>query len=112
MAKTKRATNKVAHGRRYSDAVKKRILDFVEEVNSERGRGGISAAAKKFGASPLSISNWIKESGGTVRSVVRGGSKARDRVLHELTTLNRTIAKRRQELDALEKRFGKLKASL
>ena len=115
MAKTKSAGDKGVHGRRYSDTMKRRVIDFVTEVNLEKGRGGIAAAAKKFGASPLSISNWIKESGANVKAAITGGQRGRgdrDKVLHELTVLNRTIAQRREELEKLEARFEKLKASL
>lgn len=69
-AKKKAAKGKVAHGKRYSDAVKSRVIEFVNQINSEKGRGGISAAAKKFGASPLSISNWVKKGRPTVKAAV------------------------------------------
>jgi cell division protein FtsB len=42
----------------------------------------------------------------------RPRSGSRDNILHELTSLNRTITKRRRELDELEARFAKLKAAL
>ena len=116
-AKKKAAKGKVAHGKRYSDAVKSRVIEFVNQINSEKGRGGISAAAKKCGASPLSISNWVKKGRSTVKAAVaKAGSRprsgSRDNILHELTSLNRTITKRRRELDELEARFAKLKAAL
>ena len=52
-------------GIRYSDAQKKEVVDFVIEYNSANGRGGQSAAAKKFKITPLTISAWIKASGST-----------------------------------------------
>ena len=112
----KKASQKLVHGKRYSDEVKARVVAFVNQINSKKGRGGISAAARKFGASPLSISNWIKGesgdgSGASGKAGSRGGSE-RDKVLRELTVLNQTIAERRQELDFLEAGFEKLKATL
>ena len=49
-----------AKGRRYSIKEKQEILDFVDQVNAEKGRGGQSAASKKFTISPLTISAWIR----------------------------------------------------
>ena len=58
---TKKApTKKAAKGKRYTKAEKAKILAFVES----QGRGGQSKAAKKFGVSPLTISNWRKSVGG------------------------------------------------
>ena len=50
-------------GKRYSDAQKKDVVDFVVAVNTSKGRGGLSAATQKFGISPLSISSWLRKSG-------------------------------------------------
>lgn len=41
-------------GRRYTDAQKKKILDFV----AKQGRGGVTAAQKKFGVSYIAIARW------------------------------------------------------
>lgn len=113
---TKKAAKKKANtAKRYSDAEKQDIVSFVQEINEEKGRGGVTAAAKKYGASPLSISKWLAESEGGVsvsRSSKSGPSNGRDKVLNELSSLNKTIAKKRKELDGLEARFEKLKSSL
>lgn len=50
-------------GVRYSDTQKKEIVDFVSQYNSKNGRGGQSAAAKKFNVTQLTISAWLKSSG-------------------------------------------------
>ena len=55
-------------GKRYTDQEKAEILAFAEA----QGRGGASAAAKKFKVSPLTISNWRKAAGTT--GVVRAKS--------------------------------------
>lgn len=51
-------------GVRYTDAQKKEVVDFVAKYNSENGRGGQSAAAKKFKVTQLTISAWLKAFGG------------------------------------------------
>lgn len=50
-------------GVRYSDAQKKQVVDFVVQYNSKNGRGGQSAASKKFKITPLTIAVWIKSVG-------------------------------------------------
>lgn len=74
---------------------------------------------KKFGASALTIASWVKAaSGGAKASKGRGVANGRlsdgkrGSVLAELSKLDQIIAGKRKELDALEARFQKLKASL
>lgn len=62
-------------GVRYTDAQKKEIVDFVSQYNSEKGRGGQSAASKKYKVTPLTISAWLKAAG--VKSKGAGKSKAK-----------------------------------
>jgi transposase-like protein len=52
-----------ATGIRYSDTQKKEVVNFVAQYNSANGRGGQSAAAKKFKVTPLTISAWLKSAG-------------------------------------------------
>jgi transposase-like protein len=58
-------TKKVAPtGVRYTDAQKQEVVDFVAKYNSENGRGGQSAAAKKYNITQLTIAAWLKAFGG------------------------------------------------
>lgn len=52
-------------GKRYTDEQKREILGFV----NSRGRGGISAAGKKFGVSYIALRRWMNGAG--VRKSVR-----------------------------------------
>jgi len=61
--KKKTAGKAVSTGIRYSDALKKQVIEFVEKHNSEKGRGGQSAAAAKFKITPLTIATWLKAAG-------------------------------------------------
>ena len=111
---SKKASTK---GKRYTAEEKQEIVAFVNEHNAANGRGGATAASKKFGASQLSIAAWVKAgpASGKPAKGVRGASVAtgkRSGVLAELAKLDGVIAGKRKELDALEARFQKLKASL
>ncbi|HVJ44762.1 MAG TPA: HAD-IB family phosphatase, partial [Luteolibacter sp.] len=65
------SSKKTSKGKRYSAEEKGDIVAFVEKHNAENGRGGQSAAAKKFGISQLTIASWLK-SGGASTGAKRG----------------------------------------
>ena len=123
---TKPAAKKAAKasskkGKRYSDAEKKKIIDFVNAHNAEKGRGGAAAASRKFKLSQLTIGNWLKKGGAAparkaaARKSARGraaGGGSRSSVLSQLSKLDAQIASKRRELDALEAKFASLKGSL
>lgn len=110
--------SKKAKGKRYSAEEKQQILDFVAEVNGEKGRGGQSAAAKKFGISQLTISNWIKAGGSPAaakkarRGVKSSTGDGVGKAIEKLGELHKEIASRRKELQALEVQFEELKAKI
>lgn len=111
------ASKKASKGKRYTAEEKQQIVDFVNKHNAASGRGGATAASKKFGVSQLTVASWLKISGADkVGNGRKGGKSAaagkRSGVLAELSKLDGVIAAKRKELDALEARFQKLKANL
>lgn len=121
--KTAKKATKAAgkKGKRYTDAEKQAVIDFVNSHNAAKGRGGAAAASRKFKVSQLTIGAWLKKSGKkpgravAVKKVARaratsGGS--RSSVLAQLSKLDAQIAAKRKELDALESKFASLKAGL
>ena len=51
-------------GKRYTAEEKQEILNFINEHNlANKGRGGQTAAATKFGVSQLTLAGWLKKSG-------------------------------------------------
>ena len=61
--KSKKSDVNASKGKRYSADERAKILAVVHEVNAKRGRGGVTAAAAKFGVSPLTISHWLRNVG-------------------------------------------------
>lgn len=59
-------------GRRYTEAEQKKVVDFV---NKHPGRGGISAAQKKFGVSYVALRRWMNRSNGKAPDSRLIGSK-------------------------------------
>jgi hypothetical protein len=111
------AAKKAPKGKRYTAQERQQVVDFVNQHNEANGRGGATAASKKFGVSQLTVASWLKSGGGdSVRNGRKGAKMAasgsRSSVLAELSKLDGVIAAKRKELDVLEARFQKLKASL
>lgn len=121
-AKTKEKKSR----KRYSSDEKKEIVDFVLNHDGENGRGGKSAAVKKFGISPISLATWIKESGSPAPSGKERGRKPGSKnvakpnassgnftaKLKELTEVAAEIDKAESDLEQLRKKFQALKAAL
>ena len=115
-------------GKRYTPAEKQNIVSFVEEYNSTNGRGGQSAASKKFGISQLTISSWLKAAGGAatpataaatpakrgrkpgkVAATTKGSMNAK---LNELLSIGNEIETPEKALEGLKAKFNSIKASL
>jgi len=48
---------------RYEQSKKDEVVAFIEQYNAEHGRGGQSAASKKFGINPITIKSWLEKAG-------------------------------------------------
>ena len=101
---TKKApSKKAAKGKRYTKAEKAKILAFVES----EGRGGQSKAAKKFGVSPLTISNWRKSKGGAPskpKATVKASSDPWTKMVaikKDIDIMEAKLAKKKEELRKL-----------
>lgn len=123
------SSKKTNKGRRYSAEEKQDIVNFVTEYNEKNGRGGQSAASKKFNVSPLTISSWLKSSGKAPAKKKRGrkASKAAKGVkapaaatasgpigkkLDQLQKLHDDIERTEAHLNKLRAQFDSLKSSL
>lgn len=119
-SKTKEGAKGSAKGKRYSAAEKEEILNYVEKVNAEKGRGGQSAASKKYKISPLTISSWLKARGGAgatapARSTGGAGGSVSGPIgkkLAKLQGLHDQIDRTEKELAKLRAQFDALKGSL
>lgn len=102
----------IVRGKRYSAEEKSKIVSFVESHNAANGRGGQSAAAKKFGVSQLTVSGWLKGSGTATRSTKTSSKGGFQSKLTALSTLSLEIEKLEKELSAKRAKFDSIKASL
>lgn len=97
--------NKVVRGQKYSKEAKAEIIEFVNNYNSENGRGGNTAAVKKYGISQITIANWMRKT--SKLSVSNVQSK-----LETMIALGSEIAKLERDLKAKIAKFEALKNSL
>ena len=124
MAKKKNATKKPStkkagskKGVRYSDSKKAEVVQFVQDYNQANGRGGQSAAVKKYGVSALTVSKWSKKDGkGPQKDPAAPKKKAvptksASSASGTEAKLKRMIAIQ-QELSGLRQEFDLLKQSL
>lgn len=86
-AAAKKSSPKTA--RRYTDPEKAEVVQFVLNHDKAHGRGGQSAAVKKFGVSQLTVAKWLKDAGSKeasapataqTKAVVRKKAPVRKRV--------------------------------
>ncbi len=111
MASRKKAT--AARARRYTLPEREKILKYVEEVNSQKGRGGQTAAVQKFGVSALTITSWMRKrpaAGGD--EVLNSSSNGTGGTLAKLAAIHAAIVAKEKEIAALRVQFNKLKTSI
>lgn len=114
-AKSQNTVN-ASKGRRYSLKEKQEIIAYVDKVNAEKGRGGQSAACKKYNLSPLTISSWVRSgitANGDAPALSAGASAGPiGKKLAQLQSLHDQIVKAEKELGKLRSQFNALKGAL
>ncbi len=102
----------IVRGKRYTAEEKSKIVSFVESYNASNGRGGQSAASKKFGISQLTVSSWLKGAGVPASKSKASGKGGLQGKLSTLLTLEQDISKLEKELTTKRAKFDSIKASL
>jgi transposase-like protein len=102
----------IVRGKRYTAEEKSKIVSFVESYNTSNGRGGQSAASKKFGVAQLTVSSWLRTAGSSTRRSKVSGKGSMQGKLTNLLSLGQDIAKLEQELNSKRAKFDSIKASL
>lgn len=105
---------KKTKGKRYTAEEKQEVLDYVASVDSDKGRGGVAAAARKFGITPLTVTAWKKRANGETSGpsgskVAARGATSQSRVLHRLAEILDEIETKKNQVAELEKEYSKLK---
>ncbi|MDP0489439.1 MAG: hypothetical protein Q7Q71_00125 [Verrucomicrobiota bacterium JB023] len=95
--------------RRYTDAEKAEILQYVRKVNSEKGRGGVSAAVRHFGISPITVNSWLRSQKETGVGAPLPKSATAVEIYQRLADLHSSMEAKRAELDAMQSEYDDLK---
>lgn len=106
-----KSTAAKGRGVRYSDELKKDVVDFVTAYNQKNGRGGQSAAARKFKITILTVSSWLKGSGSAPAKASKASGPLTNKV-KALLDLGDRIRKAEAELRKLQDQYGSLSASI
>ena len=95
--------------KRYSEAEKKEILDFIEK----QGRGGQSKAVEKYGVTAATIASWRKKAGASpVTSGKGGGESSALKAVEDLARILKEIAATEEKLGKLKKDYKKAKSKI
>lgn len=97
---TRKAGRKSPQGTRYTDDQKQAVLAYVTAVNAKKGRGGMSAAAKKFKVTPLTVSTWIRKFGTGGSAPAPAAPKNNAKLLARLAKAEAIIASIKTQLGA------------
>ena len=107
---------------RYEQKKIDEVVAFVAEFNKENGRGGQSAAVKKFGINPITIASWLKKAGvktpgkkkgkkGGTTTKPKSGKKASASV-KSVTDVLKRMQDIQSEIDSLRSEFDALKGKI
>ena len=72
---------------RYTQKKKDAVVAFVQQHNESNGRGGQSAAVKKFNINPITIRSWMEKAG-----VVPPGKTAKKRKISRKAAKKSAVA--------------------
>ncbi|MEX2579421.1 MAG: hypothetical protein WD342_10215 [Verrucomicrobiales bacterium] len=118
--------------KRYDQKTKDEVVSFIENYNTEHGRGGQAAASKKYNLNPITIKSWLQKAGvktpGKSGKKTRGGARkakaartpqatGTSQAAPQKTSVSGTRAlekmiKIRDQIASLEREYDELKAKL
>lgn len=104
---------------RYDKKTKDQVVKFVREFNEKNGRGGQSAAVKKWSLNPITVRSWLDKAGVATpgkkgKKRVRAAGKppaAASRMNSRIASLRR-MADLQEKIAVLQAEYDSLKATL
>jgi len=109
--------------KRYDQKTKDEVVAFIQKYNDENGRGGQSAAAKKYKLNPITVRSWMERAGVATpgkssKRKKRAGRKARATPARNASAPKSTSAalkrmvKLQEQIEALQAEYDSLKSTL
>ncbi|MEM9281663.1 MAG: hypothetical protein AAGA96_07555 [Verrucomicrobiota bacterium] len=112
---------------RYDQKTKDKVVAFITDYNNKNGRGGQSAAAKKWKINPITVKAWMEKAGVASpgkTSKKKAGTKKKGKTATKKTRATRStktvsisdVLKRmaaiQDEISSLQKEYESLKGKL
>jgi hypothetical protein len=96
----------------YTKTQRKEIIAFASKMKGKNGRGGVAAAAKRFGVAASVVEEWINEDA-ALHSTDQNPRRnpATSRILARLMEIRKGIDSLERELARERARFNQLKGS-
>ena len=104
------ANKKTTRGKRYTPKQKADIMTFIDKYNAKQGRGGATAASKKYKISQITLSKWMNSQSDISAKKVK--KKDISGVLKRLGEVHNEVAQKESELLSLKCEYLELKKSL
>ncbi|MCH1410196.1 MAG: hypothetical protein L7V87_14290 [Verrucomicrobiales bacterium] len=109
--------------KRYDQKTKDGVVAFIQKYNDENGRGGQSAAAKKYKLNPITIRAWMEKAGvaspgKSSKKKKKAGRKASAAPSRKASAPKSTSAalkrmvKLQEQIEALQAEYDSLKSTL
>lgn len=100
--------------KRYTEEQRTEILAFIEKFNAENGRGGQSAAVKKYKVTPLTLSAWSKKNGKKPKKAGKTVKKFRNpaKLIDRLKVVSSEIVKAEKSLEKLQAEAKELRKEI
>lgn len=98
--------------KRYTEVEKQEILRFVNKVNQDKGRGGVSAAVREFGVSPITVNGWLRSQKEQGPAIPLPKNATAVEVFQRLADLHSSIESKKDELTRMEKEYEELKRKI
>ena len=98
-------------------------MAFIEKYNDENGRGGQSAAAKKYKLNPITVRSWMEKAGVATPSKSSKRKKRAGRKVSAAPSRNasapkspsaalKRMVKLQEQIEALQAEYDSLKSTL
>lgn len=101
-------------------------MAFIEKYNDENGRGGQSAAAKKYKLNPITVRSWMEKAGVATPSKSSKSSKRKKRAGRKVSAAPsrnasapkspsaalKRMVKLQEQIEALQAEYDSLKLTL
>jgi hypothetical protein len=109
--------------KRYDQKTKDEVVAFIQKYNDENGRGGQSAAAKKYKLNPITVRSWMEKAGvaspgKSSKKKKKAGRKASAAPSRKASAPKSTSAalkrmvKLQEQIEALQAEYDSLKSTL